>query len=419
MRPSRSPVSGRLTANLSGARGFALPRQVWFGLFGVLLLAALAWAVLKSGPLAPIKVTVVQAARGDLSPGLFGIGTVAAQRAYVVGPTVAGRVKRVLVDVGDAVRAGQLLAEMEPVDLDARVTAADAAMSRADGAVATSAAQLRDAVSRQQLAASEVRRYVDLGNKGFVSASVIDSKRQQQASADAQVAAAEASLASARQDVARLDAERAGARQQRGNVRLLAPVDGMVTARDAEPGSTVVAGQAVLKLVDPASLRVRTRVDQGRSVGLRAGLPAQVVLRARPDESLPGKLSRVDPLSDSVTEERVADVVFDVLPPGLSIGDMAEVTLQLPTLNDVLLVPNAALRQRAGRTGVWLRADGRLRFVAAKAGARSLDGRVQILDGLKAGEEVVLHSERDLDDGSRIAVVDALPAATAKAAGGM
>ena len=419
MRPSRFPVSGRLTTNLSGARGFALPRQVWFGLFGVLLLAALAWAVLKSGPLAPIKVTVVQAARGDLSPGLFGIGTVVAQRAYVVGPTTAGRVRRVLVDVGDAVRAGQLLAEMEPVDLDARVTAADAAMARADGAVATSAAQLRDAVSRQQLAASEVRRYVDLGSKGFVSASVIEGKRQQQASADAQVAAAESSLASARQDVARLDAERAGARQQRGNVRLLAPVDGMVTARDAEPGSTVVAGQAVLKLVDPASLRVRTRIDQGRSVGLRTGLPAQVVLRARPDESLPGKLSRIDPLSDSVTEERVADVVFDALPPGLSIGDMAEVTLQLPTLNDVLLVPNAALRQRAGRTGVWLRADGRLRFVAVKAGARSLDGRVQILDGLKAGDQVVLHSERDLDDGSRIAVVDALPAATAKAAGGM
>ena len=398
---------------------FAVPRQVWFGMFGVALLAALGWTALKSGPLAPIRVTVVQVSRGEVAPGMFGIGTVAAQRAYVVGPTAAGRVKRVLVDVGDAVKAGQLLAEMEPVDLDARVAAADAAMARAHSAVTTAEAQVRDAISRQKLATSEVRRFVDLGDKGFISASGVDGKRQQQESADAQVASAQSTLASARQDIVRLEAERAGARQQRVNVRLLAPVDGMVTARDAEPGSTVVAGQAVLKLADPASLRVRTRLDQGRSVGLRMGLPAQVVLRARPDETLAGKVSRIDPVSDSVTEERIADVAFDVLPQCVSIGDMAEVTLQLPVLKDVLLVLNAALRQRANRSGVWLRADGRLRFVAVKAGARGLDGRVQVLEGLKAGDEVVLYSERDLDDGSRIEVVDTLPAASVKAAGGM
>ncbi len=369
--------------------------------------------------MAPIRVTVIQAARGEVAPGMFGIGTIAAQRAYVVGPTAAGRVKRVLVDVGDAVKAGQLLAEMEPVDLDSRVAAADAAMARAHSAVTTAEAQLRDAISRQTLAASEVRRTVDLGSKGFVSASVLEGKQQQRESADAQVASAESALASARQDIVRLEADRAGARQQRVNVRLLAPVDGMVTARDAEPGSTVVAGQAVLKLADPASLRVRTRLDQGRSIGLRTGLPAQVVLRARPDETLAGRVSRIDPLSDSVTEERIADVVFDVLPQGVSIGDMAEVTLRLPVLKDVLLIPNAALRQRAGRAGVWLRGDGNFRFVAVKAGASGLDGQVQVLDGLKAGDYVVLYSERDLDDDSRIEVVGALPAATAKAAGGM
>jgi len=389
---------------------FALPRQVWFAAVGIVLLIAFGWVVTRGrgGPLAPTRVTVVRVIKGDVAPALFGIGTVAAQRAYVVGPTAAGRVKRVLVDVGDRVKAGQLLAEMEPVDLDARVASADAAAARARSAVATAESQVVDAKSRRKLAASEVSRYVGLGQKGFVSSSAVDGKLQQQESADAQLAAAESALASARQDRDRLEAERAGAQQQRGNVRLVAPNDAMVTARDAEPGSTVVAGQAVLKLADPDGLWITTRLDQSRSAGLRVGLPAQIMLRSRSGNALAGKVVRVDPLSDSVTEERIVQVAFDRLPQGVTIGEMAEVTLHLPVARDALVIPNAALRHRGAQAGVWLRADGRLRFVPVKPGAEGLDGKLQILEGLKAGDEVVLYSERDLDDDSRTEVVPAL-----------
>jgi len=387
---------------------FTPPRQIWFAAFGIALVMALGWVAATSGPLAPIRVSVVQVARGEVSPALFGIGSVGAQRAYAIGPTVAGRVKRVLVDVGDTVKAGQLLAEMDPVDLDARVASADAAAARARSAVATAEAQVHDARSRQKLAASEARRYVGLGQEGFFSSSAVDGKLQQAESADAQIAAAESALASAREDAGRLDAERAGAKQQRLNVRLVAPTDGAVTSRDAEPGSTVVAGQAVIKMVDPASLWVTTRLDQGRSAGLRLGLPAQIVLRSNPRTTLAGKVVRIEPLSDSVTEERIVQVEFDRLPQGASIGEMAEVTLHLPAVSDVLLMPNAALRHRGGQTGVWLRANGRLRFVTVVAGEQGLDGNVRINEGLKGGDEVVVYSERDLEDDSRIEVVSAL-----------
>ena len=123
--------------------------------------------------------------------------------------------------------------------------------------------------------------------------------------------AADANLAAARQDQQRLAAERAGLRQQRDNVRLLAPSDGVVISRDAEPGSTVVAGQAVLRLIEPSSLWVKVRLDQGRSAGLAAGLRAQIVLRSNPAQPLAGKVARVEAMSDSVTEERVAQVAFD------------------------------------------------------------------------------------------------------------
>src|SRR3989339_2285539 len=117
-----------------------LPRQIWFAAFGVALLLALIWVALKSGPLAPIQVTVTQVAKGEVSPALFGIGTVEARRAYLIGPTAAGRVGHVLVDVGDTVQAGQLLAEMDPVDIDRRVNSAAAAGARAKRAGGTGAA---------------------------------------------------------------------------------------------------------------------------------------------------------------------------------------------------------------------------------------------------------------------------------------
>jgi len=388
-----------------------LSGQVWFAVFGVTLLIAFAWLAMTSGPLAPIKVTVTRVAKGEVAPALFGIGTVEARRAYLIGPTAAGRVSRVLVDVGDVVKAAQLLAEMDPVDLDKRVASAAAAAARGRSVVTTAEAQVLDAKSRQVLATSEVQRYIDLGKKNFVSQSVVDTKLQQQQSADAQVDAAESALASARQDLIRLDAEREAAQQQRGNIRLLAPVDGVVTSRDAEPGSTVIAGQAVLKLQEPGSLWITVRLDQGRSAGLRAGLSADIALRSNPGKTLTGKVVRVEPISDSVTEERIAQVGFDTLPPDVSSNEMAEVTLHLSAAIDVLIVPNAALRQRGAQAGVWVRADGKLRFVPVKTGARGLDGKVQIVEGLKAGDEVVVYSERELADDSRIKVVGSLTGA--------
>ena len=129
----------------------------------VLLLAVLVLFVARSGPLAAMRVTVAPVARADLAPLLFGIGVVEARRSYLVGPTTAGRVRQVAVDVGDVVKAGQLLAEMDPVDLDQRLAATGAAANRAQSAVDTAAAQLADSVARREVAAANARRYDDLG----------------------------------------------------------------------------------------------------------------------------------------------------------------------------------------------------------------------------------------------------------------
>lgn len=375
---------------------------------GIGLLAALGFAIARSGPLAPIRMTVAKVERGEVTPALFGIGTVEARRAYLIGPTVAGRVLRVLVDVGAPVKAGQLLAEMDPVDLDQRVAALDASLARAKSAVAVAEAQKQDALSKRELAAINARRYVDLGAQKFVSQGVVDSRLQEEKSAQAAVDAAVAGLAGARQDLDRLAEERNGLREQRANVRLVAPADGVVTAREAEPGSTVVAGQAVLRLVEPASLWARVRFDQGRSNGLEVGLPAQIVRRSSAQAALPGKVARVELVSDAVTEERIAQVAFTAPPAGLSIGELVEVTLNLPATANSPIVPNAALRRLGEQTGVWLVEGEHLRFAAIKTGVNGLDGRVQVLAGLDTGATVVVYSERELAADSRFKVVESL-----------
>ena len=383
-------------------------RRLVLGLLGVVLIAAMVYVVMRAGPLAPIRVTVVQAAEGRLTPALFGIGTVEARRSYLIGPTVAGRVRAVAVDVGDTVKASQLLAEMDPVDLDERTAALDASVARAGSAMAAADAQRRDAQARKELAAVNARRYVELGQQNFISAGAVEARLQEQASADAIVSASDANMTAARQDQQRLVAERAGMRQQRANVRLLAPADGVVTSRDAEPGSTVVAGQAVLRVIEPSSLWVKVRLDQARSAGLAAGLPAQVVLRSNPGRAIAGKVARVKAVSDSVTEERVALVSFDQAPASLSVGEIAEVTLSLPSTENAVLLPNAAIKRMQSQTGVWVIDAGALRFVPVRVGQSTLDGQVQVLDGLKPGTTVVVHSEKDIGANSRIKVVDSL-----------
>lgn len=84
------------------------------------------WVVMTQGPLAPVKVTVDKVRAGNISSGVFGVGTLRARYNYNLAPTVTGRVKSVLVDQGDKVVAGQVLAEMDPVDLGEKLVGSQA-----------------------------------------------------------------------------------------------------------------------------------------------------------------------------------------------------------------------------------------------------------------------------------------------------
>lgn len=363
------------------------------------LLVLLVYVALRSGPLAPVAVTETRVESRAIHPELASLGTVEARYTYKIGPTYAGRIRRLDVHVGDRVKTGQVLGEMDPIDLDDRIRSQAAAEKRAEAAI-------REAMARQSFAETQARRYEQLFAARSASEEALVTKRQELAIADA-------ALAAAREDLARTRSDRDALVAQRGNLRLVAPVDGFVTLRDADPGTTIVAGQAVVELIDPKSLWVNVRFDQISASGLAADLPARIVLRSRNGQSLKGRVLRMEPKADAVTEETLAKVVFDNVPTPLPpIGELAEVTIELPALAASLVIPNAAIQRQGDQMGVWQITDGEPSFVPIKLGRADLDGHVQVIEGLREGDRIVVYSEKTLGSHNRIHVVKQIPGAS-------
>lgn len=357
------------------------------------LLVLFIYVALRSGPLAPVAVTLTTIESKPLTPSIFGIGTVASRYTYKLGPILTGRVLRIHVNVGDPVKAGRVLAEMDPVDLDARILSQQATLKRAD-------ATLKEAKIRQTYARTQMQRYEALFDVHSTSEEIVATKRQDFLVADT-------SLAAAQEDVVRAHTDLDALLAQRNSLRLIAPVDGIVTLRDIDPGTTVVAGQSVVEMIDPKSIWINVRFDQIATQGLTQGLLAQIVLRSQKDHLFQGHVMRLEPKADSVTEELLAKITFDALPKPLPpLGELAEVTVDLPPLPARPILPNAAVRKNGQTVGVWEIINENLHFTSIKLGSSDLNGSVQVLEGLKEGSRIVVYSEKALSSKSRIRIVD-------------
>ncbi len=360
------------------------------------VLALFVYAGLRSGPLAPVPVTLITVESHSITPALFGIGTVEARYTHKIGPTIAGRVQSLDVQAGDWVRSGQILGEMDPIDLDDRIHAQKAAIKRAE-------AMLDEAKAKKSYAQTQAQRYQKVFALRSTSEEIFLTKQHE-------LQIAESSLLAAQEELTRARADHKGLTVQRDNLRLVAPVDGLVTRRNADPGTTVIAGQSVVDIIDPHNIWVNTRFDQINASGLAEGLPAEIILRSHGERVLNGRVLRVEPVADAVTEEALAKISFDTVPAPLPpLGELAEVTLQTPPSPAAPTIPNAALHRNGTKTGVWTVVDGTPRFTPVRPGVSSLDGQVQILDGLHAGDQIIIYSGRPLNAESRIRVVAGIP----------
>ncbi|MFA7094719.1 MAG: efflux RND transporter periplasmic adaptor subunit, partial [Thermovirgaceae bacterium] len=233
-----------------------------FLLFGFLVLAVFFfYFMMRSGPLAPVEVTATVVEVRPLTPALYGIGTVNSQASYRIGPTIPGRVKDLSVRVGDLVEKGQVLGAMDPVDWEQRLAAQDLSIRRLEASLQAGEARIAEVAARGNYASELAKRYDNLLKVGAVSLDAAQAKRQEAQALAALENSARAERDAIRADLARAREDRKGLEQQKDNLLLVSPAEGLVTARNVEPGTTVVAGQAVVEVIDRENLWISVRFD--------------------------------------------------------------------------------------------------------------------------------------------------------------
>lgn len=393
----------KLAAHVTPSRQKTALFALAFALLGLFI-----WVITTHGPLAAVKVTTEKVQLGKLTPNVLGIGSIEARHSYNVSSVTTGRISKMLVDQGSIVKIGQLVAEIDPVDLDEKLASSHLLSERAANFIKVAEAQLMEAQSRNTTATSTYARFTDLQRRGFVSQELLDGKLHEKNAANASFDAATANLTAARRDHQKSLSDALGMTKLHQQTHLISPINGIVFARLVENGSILAPGQTALQIVDPADIWIKARIDQQQAGLLQTGQKTEIMLRSRPQTPFTGKVERIDLISDSVTEERIVNIAFTGANSVLNLGEQAEVIIQLPVIEQTRSVAAAATKHINQQTGVWLLINGRSKFRAVQTGITTRDGRTQIISGLKDHDEVIVYSEQAMQDGLKVKVLSEL-----------
>jgi membrane fusion protein, multidrug efflux system len=341
---------------------------------------------------AEARVVVARATRAGAPAGEVGLpGSVEAVQETLIYPRINGYLRAFRADLGDAVTAGQVLAVIDAPEVEQE-------LRQAQAAVAQARAGLRQARTQGALASAEATRYGAMVAGGLTSQQESAARRAQAEVGDANVAAAQATLASAEANARRLA-------ELRSYATVRAPFAGTITSRTVELGQLVTAGssagQAMFRLANTDVVRVMTSVPQAYAAGVRAGDAATLRLREFPGQSFRGVVARtagaLDPETRTLrTEVRVANADHRLLA-----GMYGQVTLALRRAAPPLYVPATALQVDADGTRVAVVESGRLRWRAVEVDG-DLGDRVAVATGVREGDAVVVTPSDRLAEGMRV-----------------
>lgn len=321
---------------------------------------------------------------------LTATGYTYARARAAVGAKIIGRIVELAVDEGDPVAAGDLIAVLDSDDLRAAVNLASAS--------------LREARARLADAERELGRQAELVAERLTSQALYDAASTQREVALAQVGTAEARLNSAQAQLA--------------YTVVRSPIDGVVIQRNVEVGELVAPGGftsqqstgSIVRIADPASLEVEADINESYIARLRLGQPASIRVDAVPDYDYSGRLRQIVPTADrqrAVVQVKVSLDNRDArLVPDMSCTvtfleegtDEAEL-VQPPRL----LAPEEAVRYMGDAAYLFRVEDGALRRVRVTLG-EALDGRIEVLDGVRGGEIIVSRDVASLEDGQRVRI---------------
>ncbi|OWQ84781.1 hypothetical protein CDN99_23925 [Roseateles aquatilis] len=323
-------------------------------------------------PPRPVKVEAIGSGTALLTESF--IGTVRARQRSELGFESSGRISAILVDVGDRVRSGQVLARLDEAPALRRLEKAEADRVAAAAALTERATQLRQNES--------------LAKDGIVSPVTLESAQTQHRIAHSQLQAAEAALALARRDLTLS--------------RITAPFDGVIVARNVQPYSDISAGLPVFQIEAGQALEVVAMLPEAVAARMSPGQSARAAVSqsGQVGAALPLKLERISSRNDSGS---LVQAIFRIDGAAPTLRSGAMVSLELPGVaNRGVSVPAAALLLDAapGRGKVFVLEQSQLVERSVQLGAGLLpDGRIPVISGLKVGDHVVVAGAAFLSEG--------------------
>jgi multidrug efflux system membrane fusion protein len=359
-------------------------RTTAIGLLATLLLAACGHDAPAAGDARP--VLVVHPGGGAGTAFTAYAGEIRAREESALAFRVGGNLVRRAVDVGDQVKRGQLLAELDPGDLRLQAQAVQAQVAAAEAELAR--------------AAADRARYATLAQQQLVSRSALDAQNAAYAAAAGQAKAARAQL-----DVAR---------NQAGYAQLRAPRDGVIAARQAEAGQVVAAGQTVFTLAGDAGREVAIALPETRIRDFHAGQRVLVELWNAPGTRLPGTIREIAPAADPQARTYAARIALGATAAqAVELGQSARVYIADDGGTDgnhtaTLRVPLAAVqRGPSGATALWVvdPATRKLHLTPVQLGAFAEDS-VPVLRGVAVNAWVVAAGGHLLREGQLVTPVD-------------
>jgi HlyD family secretion protein len=350
---------------------------------GILIIILLGYRLVWYRP--PIAVIAVKPV--EIHGRVHGPGTVQCRVPVTVSPKITGILEKLYADQGDRVRKGQLLAELDAIELKARAAAAQAAKSRAQQDLARSQADLVKARANLGLAQSNYQRDLEVFKPGYISQASFDTTKAQLRVAESEVAAFQAAVTALQASVKQAESETHAAEALHGYTRIVAPMDGLITVRKAEVGTTVPVGSPIFQMVDLDQIWVAAWIDATQVAQLRPGQPAAIKLRS--GRLFQGEVARLNQEADTVTRELEVDIKFAQLPEPLVIGEEAEVDITTGRQTGPA-VPLSAIINKNGHQGVLVADKGRVLFQKVTVGLHN-GKQTAVLNGLKAGELVLVN----------------------------
>lgn len=342
-------------------------------------------AVAAAAP-ATVDVAVVTATAGTVESALELSGNLVPQARVGVKPRVPGAIEKILVDIGTPVRQGQTIATVDRREIDAQADAAEASVNVAKAALASTEATLANAVT-------ELERSKNLFEKGALPRQRLDAADTAQKAAAAQRELSRASLSQAEAALRR-------AREVQRDTILVSPVSGHVVARNYDPGA-IPGDEPVVVVADLRTLKLEAGVSELEAGRLKIGVPADVVVQARPGEHHQGHVAAIAPEVDERNRHFRIEIRVPNADTSLLSGMYATARIVTATASDGVVVPREAITTRGADRVVLRVQDDTVKAVKVTEGLT--DGqRVQITTGLSAGDMVVADARRQLADGARV-----------------